>query len=105
MGRRIFWAGALEDMSGAWTARRMSILQHELQHLLEYATGELGPLRYAANPANWTYDYVLTSQSLWSDFRAEQRASIAEHLWLIEHRLMIDAAGGAHHRRVIPWVG
>ena len=105
LGRTIYWAGATDDLAGPWNARAMAILQHELQHLLEYATGELGVVRYGANPRNWTYGYTLTAASQWSDFGAEQRASIVEHLWLIEHRLMVDAAGGAHHRRVIPWVG
>jgi hypothetical protein len=79
------------------------MLQHELQHILEYATGDLSPLRYGLNSRHWTYDYALGPQSKWSDFGAEQRASIVEHLWLIEHGLRGDPARGAHHRRVIPW--
>jgi hypothetical protein len=103
LGHRIFWPGALEDMSGAWNGRGMAVLQHELQHVLEFATGELSVLRYVTRPRNWRYGYRLGPDSRWRDFGAEQRASIAEHLWLIERGLMADPSGGAHHRRVIPW--
>src|SRR5436190_11283968 len=50
-GDRIFWPGALSDVS--LDPRRMAVLQHELQHVLEYRTGALKPLRYALNPRNW----------------------------------------------------
>jgi hypothetical protein len=103
LGSRIYWPGALEDFSGPWSAKAMAVLQHELQHVLEYATGELSVLRYVIWPPNWRYGYWLGPDSRWTDFGAEQRASIAEHLWLIERGLMTDPASGAHHRRVIPW--
>ena len=103
LGRRIFWPGALEDFSGPWNGRAMAVLQHELQHVLEFATGELGVVRYALWPPNWLYSYELGPNARWKDFGAEQRASIVEHLWLIEHGHMVDADGGARHRRVIPW--
>jgi hypothetical protein len=103
LGARIYWPGAMQDMSTVQSARAMAVLQHELQHVLEYATGELSVARYVAAPRNWTYGYRLTSASRWRDFGAEQRASIVEHLWLIERRLMADSAAGANHRRVIPW--
>jgi hypothetical protein len=103
LGSRIYWPNALEDVSGPWSAKAMSVLQHELQHVLEYATGEFSVLRYVIWPPNWRYGYWLGPDSRWKDFGAEQRASIAEHLWLIDRGLMADAAGGAHHRRVIPW--
>jgi hypothetical protein len=103
LGPRIYWPNALEDFSGPWSAKAMAMLQHELQHVLEYAAGELSVLRYAVWPPNWRYGYWLGPESRWRDFGAEQRASIVEHLWLIERGLMADAAGGAHHRRVIPW--
>jgi hypothetical protein len=103
LGRRIFWPGALEDFSGPWDGRAMAVLQHELQHVLEFATGELSVARYVLWPLNWRYGYELGPGSQWKDFGAEQRASIAEHLWLIEHGLRADPEGGALHRRVIPW--
>ena len=31
----------------------MAVLQHELQHVLEYATGELSVLRYVIWLPNW----------------------------------------------------
>ncbi len=99
----IYWPGALEDFSRPWTARQMAVLQHELHHLWEYATGALTPLRYGINPRNWGYGYTLGPDSKWSDFGAEQRASIAEHLWLVEHGLMLDPDGGQWRRRVLPW--
>jgi hypothetical protein len=103
LGARIHWPGAMRDMSGPDSTRSMAVLQHELQHVLEYATGELSVARYVLGPRNWTYRYRLDADSRWSDFGAEQRASIAEHLWMIERGLMADPAGGAHHRRVLPW--
>ncbi len=57
---------------------------------------------YAINPKNWVYGYKLDGASQWRRFGAEQRASIVEHLWLIERGLGLDATG-EHHRRVIPW--
>ena len=104
IGRRIFWPGAVDDLSQPWSDPALAVLQHELQHVLEFATGELSALRYIAAPRNWLYGYRLGPDSQWADFGAEQRASIAEHHWLIERRLMLDPAGGAHHRRVLPWM-
>ncbi len=103
IGRRIYWPGALRDMSGLQSPKAMAVLQHELQHVLEYAVGELSVARYVLAPRNWTYDYSLDATSRWADFGAEQRASIAEHLWLIERGLMTDAEAGRLHRQVIPW--
>jgi hypothetical protein len=99
----LYWPGAREDFSapGAW--RDMAILQHELHHLWEYAVGDLTPLGYALNPRNWAYRYRLTPQSRWSDFGAEQRACIAEDLWLIEHGRMGAHASADLHSDVIPW--
>jgi hypothetical protein len=103
LGPRIYWPGALEDMASARNGRALAVLQHELQHVLEFATGELSVPRYVTRPGNWRYGYRLGPNSSWRDFGAEQRASITEHLWLIEHGLMADRHAGAHHRRVIPW--
>lgn len=103
IGRRIYWPGAPQDLSGPHSPRAMAVLQHELQHVLEYALGQLSVARYVLAPRNWTYDYQLHAVSRWTDFGAEQRASIAEHLWLIERGLMSDAEAGRLHRQVIPW--
>ena len=70
--------------------------------VLEFASGELTAARYALNPRNWRYRYALNDSSQWRRFGAEQRASIVEHLWLIERGLGLDATP-VHHRRVIPW--
>ncbi len=102
-GRSIYWPGALQDFSGPGAGRRMAVLQHELHHLWEYAEGRLSPLRYAVDPRNWAYGYDLSVTSRWKDFGAEQRASIAEDLWLIEHRLLGDDHGGDLHRGILPW--
>ena len=101
-GDRIYWPGALQDFSAPGRERLMAQLQHELQHVLEFASGELTAARYALNPRNWRYRYALNDSSQWRRFGAEQRASIVEHLWLIERGLGLDATP-VHHRRVIPW--
>jgi hypothetical protein len=96
---RVFWPGALSDLS--LDPRRMAVLQHELQHVLEYATGQLGPLRYAFNPSNWRYRYHPHEAADWARFGAEQRAQIVEDLWLVEHGLKAGAA--EWYRRIVPW--
>lgn len=98
---RIYWPAAAQDFSGE--GRAMAILQHELQHLLEYATGDLTVLGYALGPRNWTYSYRLTSGSLWSDFGAEQRAQIVQDLWLVEHGFVGGNGDPALYRRLPPW--
>ena len=107
---RIFWPGAPADFALA-PAGVFATLQHELQHLLEYATGELTAVGYLTRPAHWRYDYALDGASRWSDFGAEQRASIAEHLWLVEQGRS-DLVRGLRswpppgleiYRRVVPW--
>ena len=107
---RIFWPGALANYAEA-PAPAFATLQHELQHLLDYATGALTGLGYLLSPADWRYGYSLREDSRWKDFGAEQRASIAEHLWLLEQGrtdLVARALGRAppslaHYRRVLPW--
>jgi hypothetical protein len=107
---RIFWPGAPEDLAGAGD-RALAILQHELQHVLDYATGELSAARYLLNPKNWRYRYELRPGARWRDFGAEQRASIAEHWWLLERGRADLVARDLHgpppgldlYRRVIPW--
>lgn len=103
-GDRIYWPGALEDFSVPGRERLMALLQHELQHVLEFATGDLSALGYALNPRNWRYRYTLDGASRWKRFGAEQRASIAEHYWLAERGLALDA-NLETYRRVIPWAG
>ena len=113
LGRGVHWPQALEDFSPAGLEACMAVLQHEMQHLLEFATGELSPFRYALRPGNWRYGYTLTSRSRWRDFGAEQRATIAEHYWLLErgladpvkHALGRPPAPLAEYRRVLPWAG
>jgi hypothetical protein len=96
---QIFWPGALEDMS--LDPRRMATLQHELQHVLEYRTGELTPLGYALRPHNWRYGYTIEPGAVWASFGAEQRAEIAEDFWLVEHGLKFGSL--AWYRELIPW--
>jgi len=80
----------------------MAVLQHELQHVLEYASGELTALGYLSDPRHWTYGVRLTPGTRWSQLGAEQRASLAERLWLAEHGL----AGEDELERlraIVPW--
>jgi hypothetical protein len=80
----------------------MGVLQHELQHVLEYATGELTALGYLSHPGDWTYEVELRPRLLWSDLGAEQRATLAERLWLAEHGLA-PADEAPILRAIIPW--
>ena len=79
----------------------MALLQHELQHVLEFASGELTVRGYLLSPRNWRYDYEIAGTSVWRRFGAEQRARMAEDLWRAEHGLM--AADVDALRRLIPW--
>jgi hypothetical protein len=109
-GACIYWPGAPEDLSGAGD-RALAVLQHELQHVLDYALGELTGRGYLLRPRNWRYRYALTAASRWRDFGAEQRASIAEHHWLIERGRSDLVAGDLGvappdaelYRRILPW--
>jgi hypothetical protein len=76
----------------------MAVLQHELQHVLDFSTGRLSALGYLANPKNWTYQ--LPTDWDWRRLGAEQRAVLAEKLWRAEQGLAEDLA---EVRRVIPW--
>ena len=99
----VYWPGALEDFAVPHAWREMAILQHELHHLWEYAVGDLTWLRYGLNPRNWVYRYRLKPHSRWSDFGAEQRACIAEDLWLSEHGHTCDQDGADVRRQLLPW--
>jgi len=99
----VYWPGALDDFTVPDAWREMAILQHELHHLWEYAVGDLTWLGYGLNPRNWVYRYHLKPHSRWSDFGAEQRACIAEDLWLIEHGHPCGDYGVEVRRRLLPW--
>jgi hypothetical protein len=113
MGSKVHWPQALGDFSIPGLEPCMAVLQHELQHVLEFAMGELSPFRYALRPRNWRYRYELTPRSRWRDFGAEQRATIAEHYWWLERGLEARVHGAlgrppaslAEYRRVLPWAG
>jgi hypothetical protein len=95
-GRRIYWPGAAADLSEAPNA--MAVLQHELQHVLDFSTGRLSALGYLLNPRNWTYR--LPDDRDWRRLGAEQRAVLAEKLWRAEQGLAGDLAD---LRAAVPW--
>ena len=100
-GDDIFWPGAARDMSAPGLEASMAVLQHELQHVLEYAEGRLTAAAYLGRPKNWIYAYTLKPGSRWNDFGAEQRASIVEALWWLERG--DDPEQLEAHRRLVPW--
>jgi len=101
----IYWPGALEDFSAPGLERHMAVLQHELQHVLEYGAGVLSPLRYLIQPKNWRYAYRLFPGCAWADFGAEQRARLVEDYWWIERGLKAALLHPVEeYRRLIPWV-
>lgn len=103
LGQTIRWAGAPDDMSAQGLERQMSILQHELQHVLEFASRDLSFLGYAMLPFNWGYRYELGEGTRWRDLGAEQRAQAVQDYWLAERRLAADDPRLAEFRRLIPW--
>jgi hypothetical protein len=113
LGARVHWPDALPDFSLPGLEPSMAVLQHEMQHVLEFATGELSPFRYALRARNWRYRYEMTQRSRWRDFGAEQRASIAEHYWLLERGQVQQVARALGHppapldlyRKLLPWAG
>ena len=94
-GGRIYWPGALADFSDT---PHMAVLQHELQHVLDFSTGRLSALGYLLNPRNWTYR--LPDDWDWRRLGAEPRAVLAERLWRAEQGLSHDLAA---IRDAIPW--
>jgi len=98
VGRTIWWAGLPDDLSGS---ARLAVLQHELQHLLDFAEGRLTIFSYLLWPPNWIYRYDLARQDRWDRLGAEQRATMAETLWRLERAG--DAAGAQRLRAIIPW--
>lgn len=99
LGRTVWWPQAASDFSGT---TEMAVLQHELQHVLEFAEGALSPLGYLISPRNWTYRWTLTDPLDWSRLGAEQRASVAEALWHAE-RDPDAAPTRSILRGAIPW--
>ena len=103
LGQTIWWQGAPEDLSRPGLERQMSILQHELQHVLEFAGRDLSFVGYALLPFNWTYRYRLTPQTRWRDLGAEQRAQLVQDYWLAARRLPPGDSRLGDFRRLIPW--
>ena len=100
LGDRIFWGRAPDDCSRQPAA--MALLQHELQHVLDFATGRMSWLSYALHPRDWTYNVPDTGWD-WNRLGAEQRAVLAERLWRAEHKGAGEEA--ARLRAVLPWAG
>lgn len=98
LGDRIYWGRAPDDCSRSPAA--MALLQHELQHVLDYATGRMSWLSYALRPADWTYR-VPDSGWSWERLGAEQRAVLAERLWRAERRG--ETGEIARLQAVLPW--
>jgi hypothetical protein len=100
-GDVIWWPDAPADLSGPWSDGGMATLQHELQHVLDYRLGFLTAARYLLHPRHWTYAWRLADVRDWDALGAEQRASIAEHLWRAEQAGRRSEATAL--RRVVPW--
>ena len=98
LGKTIWWPKARADFSGT---RHMGVLQHELQHVLDFAEGRLTALGYLTRPSNWTYRWKLGEHLDWRRLGAEQRASVAEALWQAERSG--DDQAAEILRSVIPW--
>jgi hypothetical protein len=100
VGDTVWWPDAAESFADTI---HMSVLQHELQHVLDYAEGRLSVLGYLLNPRNWFYRYDLSRVETWQALGAEQRASLAEHLWRFERSG--DLLQVQRIRALIPWGG
>jgi hypothetical protein len=98
IGRTIWWPGAAASFAGG---ALMAVLQHELQHLLDYAQGRLSLGGYLLLPKNWRYRYRLSPSTRWEALGAEQRASVAEDLWRSERGP--DVARTSALRALAPW--
>ncbi len=77
-------------------------MQHELQHVLDYRTGRLTGARYLLDPREWIYDLDDAKPLDFARLGAEQRASLAQRLWLAEHGYR-PGADVAPLRATIPW--
>lgn len=102
MHSRIYWPGALPCFAAGGRPGDLATLQHELQHVLDFRTGELTARGYAFSPRDWRYRYRLELGRDWWSYGAEQRAAMAEHLWLAENGLG-QPSHGAALRLLIPW--
>ncbi len=101
IGRTIWWPGAPADLAGSGD---MAVLQHELQHVLDFAERRLSVAGYLLFPHNWSYRWDLSHGLSWDRLGAEQRASMAEALWRSE-RASASTQVAAALRAVIPWAG
>lgn len=99
LGDIIHWPGAPADASRHPAA--MALLQHELQHVLDYAEGRLTWWGYGLDPRNWTYRLPPAHAWTWSRLGAEQRAVLAERLWRAQQAR--DSRAAAACARVLPW--
>ena len=99
VGRTIWWPNARRDFAGTGD---MAILQHELQHILDFAEGRLTVLSYLLLPRNWRYRWELSDCLSWDRLGAEQRASMAEALWRAE-RSSAKTEVAATLRTIILW--
>jgi hypothetical protein len=99
VGRTIWWPDARPDFAGT---HAMALLQHELQHVLDFAEGRLSVAGYLLLPRNWTYRWRLDKGVRWDRLGAEQRASMAETLWRAEQS-PTAAREAAILRDIIPW--
>jgi hypothetical protein len=98
VGRTIWWPNARPSFAGT---PHMAVLQHELQHLLDFAERRLSIAGYLLLPHNWTYRWDPDRPLRWDRLGAEQRASIAEALWRADR--LGSTAEADRLRRVIPW--
>jgi hypothetical protein len=101
-GDAIWWPAAPDDLSASGRPRALATLQHELQHVLDYATGALTALGYLTNPRDWRYDWSASRHVPWDRLGAEQRASMAGCLWLVDHGLASEGERAFLASR-IPW--
>ncbi len=99
IGRTIWWPNARPDLAGTG---EMAVLQHELQHVLDFAERRLSVAGYLLLPHNWSYRWDLSDGLSWDRLGAEQRASMAEALWRAE-RASASFGAVAALRAVIPW--
>ncbi|HZZ90303.1 MAG TPA: hypothetical protein VFE13_18385 [Caulobacteraceae bacterium] len=99
VGRTIWWPQARAEFAGT---DAMALLQHELQHVLDFAEGRLTIAGYLLLPRNWTYRWRLGAGAGWERQGAEQRASMAEALWRAE-RSPTGGQTAEALRAIIPW--
>ncbi len=99
-GDLIFWPAAPEDAAACGDPRLLALLQHELQHVLDYARGELTALGYLSRPKHWSYRWP--GAAAWDELGVEQRAVAAERLRLAQSGLL-PASEIPRLEALIPW--